>query len=302
MKTEQLMAHLPDLAAFIVVAKEKSFTEAAKQLQVTPSALSKLVKRLERALQAQLFVRSTRKLAITPIGEEVVLQAKQMLNAAQQAFVVAEQYQNRVEGTLTISAPEAYLHSVLQPIVVEFLAEHPRVNIKILAIDGDYDLNQKGVDIAFKLTDTPSPELVGKNFGDTKLVLVASSDYLDSKGIPKTPSELADHDCLFIAEREDTASWTFRKNNQTEKVVVHGRFAANQSQLRLNAVLGGLGIGIFHDFVVSAHLDAGAVNQVLPEWSLESRYFGSVYAQYHASTYIPIKVSRFIEYCEQKLS
>ncbi|ORT51246.1 LysR family transcriptional regulator [Vibrio sp. qd031] len=295
------MAHLPDLAAFIVVAKEKSFTEAAKQLQVTPSALSKLVKRLERALQAQLFVRSTRKLAITPIGEEVVLQAQQMLNAAQQAFVVAEQYQNRVEGTLTIAAPEAYLHSVLQPIVVEFLAEHPLVNIKILAIDGDYDLNQKGVDIAFKLTDTPSPELVGKNFGGTKLVLVASSDYLASKGTPKTPSELAEHDCLFIAEREDTASWTFRKDNQSEKVVVHGRFAANQSQLRLNAVLGGLGIGIFHDFVINAHLESGTVNQVLPEWSLESRYFGSVYAQYHGSTYIPIKVGRFIEYCEQKL-
>jgi DNA-binding transcriptional LysR family regulator len=241
-------------------------------------------------------------LAITPIGEEIAKQAQQMLDAAEQAFVVAEQSRSELSGNLTIAAPEAYLHSVLQPIVVQFLALYPQVSIKLLAIDGDYELHQQGIDIAFKLTDSPRPDLVGKNFGPTKLVLVASPDYFDRRAPPKYPIDLSDHHCLFIAEREDKATWTFRRSSQTQKVEVHGRFAANQSQLRLNAVLHGLGIGIFHDFVVEAHLNSNQVIQVLPEWSLESRYFGSVYAQYRSSTYTPAKVSSFIDYCSTQLS
>jgi DNA-binding transcriptional LysR family regulator len=120
--------------------------------------------------------------------------------------------------------------------------------------------------------------------------------------MPSTPEQLSDHHCLFIAEREDKATWTFRKSTQNKKVEVQGRFAANQSQLRLNAVLSGLGIGIFHDFVVESHLRRADVIQVLPEWSLESRYFGSVYAQYRSSTYTPAKVSMFIDFCSRQLA
>lgn len=301
MKTEQLMAHLPDLAAFIVVAQEKNFTEAAKKLDVTPSALSKLVSRLEKALQAKLFVRSTRRLSITPVGEAIAQQAQLMMQSAQQAFVVAENNRESLSGSLTIAAPEAFLHSVLQPIVIQFLEQHSQLSIKLLAIDGDFDLIEQGVDVCFRLTNTPQSDLVARDLGPTELVLVAHNDYLSRKGSPSDPTELANHDCLFIAERQDTARWTFKQDTQTKQVDVLGRFAANQSRLRLDAVRNGLGVGIFHDFVVNDLISNGELTRVLPDWVLESRYFGSVYLQYVQTPFTPAKISTFVTFCEQSI-
>ena len=132
MKNNKLIALLPDLASFIVIVDEGSFTAAAKVLEVTPSALSKLVTRLEASLSVKLFERTTRTLIITRAGQQVYDQSLVMLNAAKQAVELSSSEHQQMSGALTIAAPEAFLNSVLQPHVLPFLQKYPDIQLKLV--------------------------------------------------------------------------------------------------------------------------------------------------------------------------
>lgn len=155
MVNPKLIALLPDLASFILVVNEGSFTAAAKQLGVTPSALSKLITRLEKALSVKLFERTTRTLIITQAGQLVYDQSVVMINAAQQAVELSTSDHTEPSGSLTVAAPEAFLNSVLQPFVVPFLNQYPEIQLKLRAADGDIDILRQGIDIAFRLPISP---------------------------------------------------------------------------------------------------------------------------------------------------
>jgi len=293
---------LPDLASFILVVNEGSFTAAAKQLDVTPSALSKLITRLEKALSVKLFERTTRKLVITQAGKRVYDQALVMVNAAQQAFDIAGQEHTELSGPITVAAPEAFLNSVIQPHVVPFLKQHPQIQLKLRVADGEIDLIRDGIDVAFKLTDKPDENLVLKEVSKTNLVLCASPDYIAERGMPLHPTDLASHDCLYLAETDSDNIWDFFKGDEYHSVSVAGRYAVNHSQMRLTGVKNALGIGIFHDFVVAEAIDKNEVIPVLADWTIKSNYHGAIAMQYPQNKYMPARLRGFIDYMTQQLS
>ncbi|CCN72814.1 Transcriptional regulator, LysR family protein [Vibrio nigripulchritudo ATCC 27043] len=301
MLNQKLIALLPDLAAFILVVDEGSFTAAAKKLNVTPSALSKLITRLEHALSVKLFERTTRSLAITESGKKVYEQSVAMVNAAQQAIAISEADHTELAGSITVAAPEAYLNSVLQPHILPFLEHYPDIQLKLRAVDGDIDLNQN-IDIAFRLTDKPHENQVLKEIRKTNLVLCASPAYLTEKGTPNHPTQLEKHDCLYLAETPNDHIWDFLKDDEFFTVAVSGRYAVNHSQMRLAGVKSGLGIGIFHDFVVKEALRDGSVVEVLSDWTLKSNYHGAVAMQYAQTKYMPARLRVFIDYIVEKLA
>ncbi|MBD1558720.1 LysR family transcriptional regulator [Vibrio sp. S9_S30] len=301
MLNQKLIALLPDLAAFILVVNEGSFTAASKKLNVTPSALSKLITRLEQALAVKLFERTTRSLVITEAGKKVYEQSVVMVNAAQQAIDISEADHTELAGSITVAAPEAYLNSVLQPHILPFLETYPDIQLKLRAVDGDIDLNQN-IDIAFRLTDKPHENQVLKEIRKTNLVLCASPTYLISKGKPSHPTDLNEHDCLYLAETDSDHIWDFLKDDEFFTIAVSGRYAVNHSQMRLAGVKSGLGIGIFHDFVVKDALKEGSVVEVLPDWTLKSNYHGAVAMQYAQTKYMPARLRVFIDYIVEKLA
>ncbi|MGF1843772.1 LysR family transcriptional regulator [Vibrio clamense] len=298
----KLISLLPDLASFILVVNEGSFTAAAKKLGATPSALSKLITRLENALSVKLFERTTRKLIITQAGQKVYDQSVLMVNAAQQAVELSTEDHAEPAGSLTVAAPEAFLNSVLQPFVVPFLKQYPEIQLKLRAADGNIDLFKHNVDVAFKLTDKPDENLVLKEIGKTNLVLCASPDYLSQKGIPNHPTELATHDCLYLAETDKDHIWDFLKDDEFHTVSVTGRYAVNHSQMRLNGVKNGLGIGIFHDFVIKDAISERSVVQVLDDWTIKSNYHGAIAMQYAQTKYMPARLRVFIDYAINNLT
>lgn len=298
----KLISLLPDLASFILVVNEGSFTAAAKQLGVTPSALSKLITRLEQALSVKLFERTTRTLIITRAGQQVYDQSIVMVNAAQQAIDVSSSNHSEASGSITVAAPEAFLNSVLQPFVVPFLKKHPEIQLKLRAADGDIDIFRQGIDVAFRLTDKPDESLILKELGKTNLVLCASPEYLTTKGIPNHPTDLIAHDCLYLAETDKDNVWDFLKDDEFHTVAVKGRYAVNHSQMRLNGVKNGLGIGIFHDFVIQDALNEGKVVQVLEDWTIKSNYHGAIAMQYAQTKYMPARLRVFIDYAQEHLS
>ena len=298
----KLIALLPDLASFILVVNEGSFTAAAKQLGVTPSALSKLITRLEKALSVKLFERTTRSLIITQAGQLVYDQSVVMINAAQQAVELSTSDHTEPSGSLIVAAPEAFLNSVLQPFVVPFLNQYPEIQLKLRAADGDIDILRQGIDIAFRLTDKPDESLVLKELGKTNLVLCASLDYLANKGTPSHPTDLSQHDCLYLAETDKDHIWDFLKDDEFHTVSVSGRYAVNHSQMRLKGVQEGLGIGIFHDFVIQDALAEGSVVQVLNDWTIKSNYHGAIAMQFAQTKYMPARLRVFIDYAMEHLS
>ncbi|MFV0447834.1 MAG: LysR family transcriptional regulator [Vibrio sp.] len=301
MLNPKLITLLPDLATFILIVNEGNFTAAAHKLGVTPSALSKLITRLEQALSVKLFERTTRKLTITQAGQKIYDQCLVMMNAAQQAVELSSSDHTDAAGTLTIAAPEAFLNSVLQPLVVPFLKQYPEIKLRLRAADGEIDLFKHNVDVAFKLTDKPDENLVLKELAKTNLVLCASSEYLKQRGIPKHPTDLSNHDCLYLAETEHDHIWSFLKDDEFHTVAVTGRFAVNQSQIRLNGTKNGLGIGIFHDFVVQDAIANGEVVQLLQEWTIKSNYHGAIAMQYAQTKYMPARLRVFIDYALEHL-
>ncbi len=297
----RLIALLPDLATFILVVNQGSFTAAAKELGVTPSALSKLITRLEQALRVKLFERTTRQLLITQAGKKVYAQAVAMTNAAEQAIEISSHNHQLAAGSLTIAAPEAFLNSVLQPLVMPFLLRYPDIQLKLRVIDGEIDLFRHGVDVAFKLTDKPDENLVLKEVAKTNLVLCASPDYLAQRGMPTHPQDLLQHDCLYLGETSNDNAWVFLKGNEKHSITVQGRYAVNHSQMRLSGVKQGLGIGIFHDFVIKEALQQQQVLAVLNDWTLQSNYHGSIALQYPQTRYMPARLRVFIDFIQEKL-
>ncbi|ENC9836136.1 LysR family transcriptional regulator [Vibrio fluvialis] len=302
MVNTKLIGLLPDLATFILVVNEGSFTAAARKLGVTPSALSKLITRLELALSVKLFERTTRKLIITQAGQKVYDQCLVMVNAAQQAVELSGSDHTEPSGALTVAAPEAFLNSVLQPFVVPFLKKYPQIQLKLRAADGEIDLFKHNIDVAFKLTDKPDENLVLRELCKTNLVLCASPDYLEERGVPTHPTQLTEHDCLYLAETDKDHLWDFLKDDEFHTVSVSGRYAVNHSQMRLNGVKNGLGIGIFHDFVVQDALAEGKVVQLLKDWTIKSNYHGAIAMQYAQTKYMPARLRVFIDYVMKHLS
>ncbi|KGY11593.1 LysR family transcriptional regulator [Vibrio tubiashii] len=302
MKNTKLITLLPDLASFIVIVDEGSFTAAAKSLDVTPSALSKLVTRLEVSLSVKLFERTTRTLIITQHGQQVYDQALVMLDAAKRAVELSTTAHQKMSGALTIAAPEAFLNSVLQPHVVPFLKKYPEIQLKLRVADGEIDLIREGIDIAFKLTDKPDENLVLKEVSKTNLVLCASPAYIAKRGMPAHPSDLTDHDCLYLAETDKDHVWDFFKDDEYHSIAVSGRYAVNHSQMRLTGVKNALGIGIFHDFVIAESVANNDVIQVLQDWTIKSNYHGAVAMQYPQTKYMPARLRGFIDYISEQLA
>ncbi|MBD1574583.1 LysR family transcriptional regulator [Vibrio sp. S17_S38] len=301
MLNSQLISLLPDLATFILVVNKGSFTAAAKELGVTPSALSKLITRLEASLSVKLFERTTRTLQITQSGQKIYQQSVAMVNAAQQAVDISNAEHSEPVGTITVAAPKAFLSIVLQPIVTPFLQRYPNIELKLKVSDGDINMLEQGIDIMFRLTDAPYENLISRELGKVNLSLCASPKYLTLKGLPTHPTDLMHHDCLYLGETKTDHIWNFFRKNETHTIPVSGRYAVNHSQMRLNGVKDGLGIGIFPDFVIREAVKNGEVVEVLQDWTIKGNYHGVIAMQYAPSKYMPARLRVFIDYAIQHL-
>ncbi len=191
---------------------------------------------------------------------------------------------------------------MLKPFIAPFLQRYPNIELKLRAADGEIDLYRDAIDLAFKLTDKPDENLVLKELSKTNLVLCASPDYIDARGMPAHPTELLDHDCIYLAETGNDNVWDFLKDDDFHTVAVSGRYAVNHSQMRLAGVKQGLGIGIFHDFVIQEALAQKQVIPVLPDWTIKSNYHGAIAMQFAQTKYMPARLRVFIDFFVENLS
>ncbi|HAU5457772.1 TPA: LysR family transcriptional regulator, partial [Cronobacter sakazakii] len=219
------LALLPDIAVFVQVVESGSFSAAARKLGCTPSSVSRSVSRLERELGCKLLVRTTRKLRLSEAGSGVFQRAANMMDAARDVMAQGGTASQAPQGRVTLGVPKAVGRFVIHPLMEEFLTRYPQVDICLRLEDRYMDLIDDEVDLALRITDSPSPGLYGKPLMPIEHLLCATPDYLARHGTPETPQALRHHSCISLGETAADARWKFRRDGKSVVVQTHGRYA-----------------------------------------------------------------------------
>ena len=294
-------ALLPDLATFVTIVEHGNFSTAARITGATPSAISRCVSRLEQEMGTKLLHRTTRKLALTETGKSVYEHALDMLEAAQQAMDSGSSLQTVAQGKLTVSVPKAVGRFVIHPLMPAFLERYPQIDVCLRLEDRYMDLIDDGVDLALRITNTPSPGLYGKRLMPVTHVICATPEYLRRAGTPQHPQDLRAHSCISLGETPADSRWKFTREGKTEMVQTHGRYAANHTGVRLDAVKRHVGIGSLPLFTAREALEKGEIVQVLPEWEFISSYTGELWLLWTRNKHMPARMRAMINYLIEKM-
>ena len=293
---------LAEMVVFVKVVEAGSFSEAARQLGTSPSAVSRSVARLEKALAIRLLQRTTRKLGLTDAGQEVFKRCNDMAGAAQAVMDLSGRFAREAEGLIRLSVPKAVGRYVIHPHMPEFLRRYPKVDVQLILEDRYVDLIDDNVDLSIRITEQPPPGLVGRQLFPIEHLLCATPQYLADHGVPQQPEDLREHSCIYLGETPADARWKFRQGSKTVTVGVRGRYAANHTGVRLDAVLQHIGIGSLPYFTARQALEEGRVVQVLPEWDFSASYHGGVWLLHTPTRYLPPKLRVFIDFLVERMA
>lgn len=250
-----------EMEVFARVVQEGGFSAAARTLDLTPSAVSKLIARLEARLGVRLLVRTTRALSLTDEGEVYHHAAMRILQEMNQADQQASG--GAVRGRLRVSASVPFGTMFVAPAVTRFLERHPQVTVDLSLTDDVVDLLAQRTDVAIRVGTLPDSALVARRLGQSRRVICASPDYLARRGVPQRPEDLADHDCLTFNFRRARSTWPFRRGGDTIGQPVSGSLQLNNGETMRQMALAGAGVarlGLFH---VAEHIAAGRLVALL---------------------------------------
>lgn len=289
--------NLAQLGAFVAVAEAGSFTAGAERMDVSKSALSQAVARLERELGVQLLQRSTRRLAITEAGAAFLNDCRTLLAQTEQAVERARTRRAELAGTLRITSALDSITPVAQWIA-EYRERYPAVRIEYLPTDQRVDLIEGRFDLALRLGRMQDSSLRAVKLMDLRLLLVASPAYLARRGAPRTPRELAAHEWLALSVMP--SPWTaifVGRRGKTQSIRMRGSVSASAAAAQKALALAGAGVAALPEPIVSAEIDDGRLRQLLPGYRLPQLYFYAVYPDTRA---LPAKTRAFIDLAKDR--
>jgi len=261
---------LADLSAFVAVAREKSFTRAAAQLGVTPSALSHCMRALEERLGVRLLNRTTRSVTPTEAGERMLRSVAFHLDEIETHVAALNDLRERPAGNIRITADEFSLRTVLWPRLRGVLAEHPDIKVEI---EADYrltDIVAEKFDAGVRLGESIDKDMIAVPIGPpVRMLAVATPDYFARRGRPRVPQDLAEHCCinLRLPTYGGLYAWEFERGGRAQRVRVDGQLTFNTIYQCRDAALDGFGIAYLMVDLVRAQLEDGTLEAVLEEWS-----------------------------------
>lgn len=302
MRTNDALNHLPDMAVFARVVEAGSFNGAARALGLTPSAVSRQVARLEALLRVRLLERTTRRLRLTEAGHTALAHCQQLEASAREVLQLADAHTSAPSGLVRMSVPKAYGRQRIHPLVPGFLAAYPQVDVQLWVNDRHFDPLADDLDLVLRITDAPPPGLAGRPLEQVEHLVCASPAYLARCGTPRTPHDLAAHDCIRLGESDADRRWRFARTSTQETVAVHGRYACNHSENRRDAALAGLGIATLPAFTAAPALASGALLPLLTDWRHDTPYSGTAWLLYPSSRYLPARLRVWIDHLAQHLA
>lgn len=254
-----------DMAAFVRVVEKGGFSPAARELGLTPSAVSKLVTRMEGRLGVRLLNRTTRRLALTPEGEAFFHRAHRILADIEEAENEVARFRARPRGRLRVNVGTAFGAHQLVPALPEFLARCPEIEVELMMTDRIVDLMEEGADIGLRTGELPDSSHVSRKICEMERVICASPAYLARHGVPAVPTDLLGHNCLVIAGAPQFRRWPFNTPEGVRSVEVKGNASANNAETLVQLALLDVGIIRLADVIVGEAIAAGRLEPVLAD-------------------------------------
>ena len=297
------MDELSAMRLFNTVLRHGSFSEAGRQLGITPSSVSRQISALEDHLGVRLFTRTTRNLTLTGAGELWAERAGRILGELDEAREAVRDFDSQPRGTLRITAPIAFGRLYLSSALIGFLQRYPEVTVEYGLTDRVVDLVEEGVDIAVRIGRLPDSSLVARRLASMHRRIYAAPAYLERHGVPRTPNDLKGHNCLTFRLNEAGSLWRpgadvwhLEGPDDTYEIPVSGALKASSAEVLVRAAIAGLGLILVLDWIVHDPLADGRLVQVLEDYEVTHDRNDAIYAVYPSGRYVSAKVRAFVNY------
>ena len=288
------MDKFQEMASFVAVVDAGSFVGAADATGLSKAAVSRHVADLEQRLGARLLHRTTRRLSLTDDGQLFFARAREMLAAIDEAESEISSRSGEPSGLLRINAPLTFGVLHLAPLWGRFAQLYPKVSLDIALSDRVVDLVEEGYDLAVRITNLPSSQLVSRQLASTRMVACASPQYLARRGTPEHPGELAQHEIISYSYWAAKDEWTFAAPDGSPVVVrTHARIHANNGDTCRAAALDHQGVILQPDFLVAGDLQRGTLVELMPAYRAMTL---GIHAVYPSRKHLPIKTRRLVDF------
>lgn len=294
------MPYVESLRVFARVVELGSITSGGRDLRLTPAVASKRIKELEQRLGVRLFNRTTRSLTPTEVGRVFYDEAKQVLDRLDRAEATVANFSHRPRGAIRVTAPLGIGRRIVGPLVPDFTEAYPETEVRMRLSDRRVDILGEEIDVAFFLGNPRDSNLKLRKIADCARVLVAAPSYLAARGTPRVAEDLLEggHNCLLLRyPRSPEYFWVLDTADGPRKLEVAGRFDADDGDLLTDWALAGHGIAMKPRFDVAAHLESGALVEVLPETPPTPALLGCLYPHKRLQD---SKVRLFIDYVVER--
>jgi len=261
--------NLDDLSAFLIVAREGSFTKAAAKLGVSQSALSYTIKELEARLKLRLLTRTTRSVSPTAAGERLLRNAGPRIDEIEAELAALSELREKPSGTFRITATEYATTAILLPKLARLLREHPDIKVEIISDYGFTDIVAERFDAGVRDGEQIAKDMIAVRIGpDARMAVVGAPSYFRNRAEPKKPQELVEHNCvnLRLPTHGGLYAWEFEKGSRELRVRVEGQLFFNTTTQMLHAALAGFGLAYLPEGLVQPHINKGRLKRVLEDW------------------------------------
>jgi DNA-binding transcriptional LysR family regulator len=292
---------LPAVAAFARVAQHASFTRAAAELGVSPSALSQTVRALEARLGIRLLNRTTRRVGVTEAGAMFLQRVLPALEQLGTAFTELDELRGKPAGTLRLNLPRLAMRTIVMPLLGEFCRRYPEIRLDVVADDRFVDLVAEGYDAGLRLGESLAQDMIAvRATREQRIAVVGSPAYFRDHPPPRVPADLHQHPCLrFRFSSGAIYRWEFGHDGQDFDIDVDGPLICNDNALMVAAARQGLGLAHVMEDVVREDLAGGALLRVLEDWCPP---FPGFYLYYPSRAQMPLKLRVLIDFLQEKLA
>lgn len=292
------MDRLTSMQVFVLVAETGSFAQASNKMELSRAMVTRHVMSLESRLGTRLLNRTTRRLSLTEAGAAYLERCQQVLEDMEEADAIVTRLSAAPRGRLRVNCAVSFGARHLAPVLGDYLQRHPDVSIDLALNDRVVDLVDEGYDLAIRIGDLPSSNLVARKIGVTRLVVCASPAYLEQHGVPRSPAELAQHTCFDYSYWTTPNLWPFSDANGNSHVVkIAGPFTTNNGDALCAAAVSGAGIIHEPSFIVADDLDAGRLTALFMNY--DTRELG-IYAVYASRRHLSPKVRTFVDFLAER--
>ena len=286
------MDRIDAMQAFVAVADLRGFAPAARKLKLSPSAVTRMIAALEERLGARLLQRTTRQVALTDVGTRYLARARRILADVEEAERAAEGERMRPSGRLVVSAPVGFGRLHVSPLMSAYLKRYPEVSGELRLEDRMVNLVEDGIDLGVRIGHLADSTLVARQLGEMRRIVVGSPAYLEARGEPRRPEEIASHDTIQFGATSGLADWRFVEGDKEIRVDYVPRLLTNSADAAVQYAVAGGGLTRVLAYQAADAIRRGRLKIVLEKFELPRQPINMVYP---TSRLLSAKVRTFID-------